>query len=443
MIVTTETVSGISRRLNVTVPASRIDEQFEARLKKAAKNVKINGFRPGKVPMSRIRSDYGPGIRQDVINDMIRDTVFEAIQQEKINAVGMPNIEKVDLTKDGLVYEATVEVYPEVNVKDLKDLSVTRKTSEVNDEDVDGMIDNLRKQRQEWAVTKGMAKKDMQATFDFEGTVDGEKFEGGTAEDFKLVLGSGRMIPGFEDGIIGMKAGEEKVIDVTFPEDYQAENLQGKAAQFKITLKQVEKPKLPEIDAEFLTVFGVSAEEGVDKLKADVRKNMEREVKNSLRQQVKQAAFNAVVENNEVEVPTAMVTEEIGRQRQQMLQQFAQQFGGAQNFDQSMLPDELFREQAERAVKLGVLVGKILEDAKLTVDQERVKAFIEETAQSYEDPQEVVDFFSNDQQQRSQIEAVVLEDQVVDYILQHAAVTDENISYQDLLKEQQAQRANR
>ncbi len=443
MIVTTETVSGISRRLNVTVPASRIDEQFEARLKKAAKNVKINGFRPGKVPMSRIRSDYGPGIRQDVINDMIRDTVFEAIQQEKINAVGMPNIEKVDLTKDGLVYEATVEVYPEVNVKDLKDLSVTRKTSEVNDDDVDGMIENLRKQRQEWAVTKGMAKKDMQATFDFEGTIDGEKFEGGSAEDFKLVLGSGRMIPGFEDGIIGMKAGEEKVIDVTFPEDYQAENLQGKAAQFKITLKQVEKPKLPEINAEFLTVFGVTEEEGIDKLKADVRKNMEREVKNSLRQQVKQAAFNAVVENNDVDVPSAMVTEEIGRQRQQMLQQFAQQFGGAQNFDQSMLPDELFREQAERSVKLGVLVGKILEDAKLTVDQERVKAFIEETAQSYEDPQEVVDFFSNDQQQRAQIEAVVLEDQVVDYILQNAAVTDESISYQDLLKEQQAQRANR
>lgn len=443
MIVTTETVSGISRRLNVTVPASRIDEQFEARLKKAAKNVKINGFRPGKVPMSRIRSDYGPGIRQDVINDMIRDTVFEAIQQEKINAVGMPNIEKVDLTKDGLVYEATVEVYPEVNVKDLKDLSVTRKTSEVNDDDVDGMIENLRKQRQEWAVTKGMAKKDMQATFDFEGTIDGEKFEGGSAEDFKLVLGSGRMIPGFEDGIIGMKAGEEKVIDVTFPEDYQAENLQGKAAQFKITLKQVEKPKLPEINAEFLTVFGVTEEEGVDKLKADVRKNMEREVKNSLRQQVKQAAFNAVVENNDVDVPSAMVTDEIGRQRQQMLQQFAQQFGGAQNFDQSMLPDELFREQAERSIKLGVLVGKILEDAKLTVDQERVKAFIEETAQSYEDPQEVVDFFSNDQQQRAQIEAVVLEDQVVDYILQNAAVTDESISYQDLLKEQQAQRANR
>lgn len=443
MIVTTETVSGISRRLNVTVPASRIDEQFEARLKKASKNVKINGFRPGKVPMSRIRSDYGPGIRQDVINDMIRDTVFEAIQQEKINAVGMPNIEKVDLTKDGLVYEATVEVYPEVTVKSLKDLAIERQTAEINDANVDTMIDNLRKQRQEWAVTKGMAKKDMQVTFDFEGTVDGEKFDGGTAEDFKLVLGSGRMIPGFEDGITGMKAGEEKVIDVTFPEDYQAENLQGKAAQFKINLKQVEKPKLPEVDAEFLNVFGVTEEEGVEKLKADVRKNMEREVKNSLRQQVKKAAFDALLENNDVEVPSAMVTEEIGRQRQQMLQQFAQQFGGAQNFDQSMLPDELFREQAERSVKLGVLVGKVLEDAKLTVDQDRVKAFIDETAQSYEDPQEVVEFFSNDQQQRAQIEAVVLEDQVVDYILQNAKVTDTAISYEDLLKEQQAQRANR
>ena len=443
MIVKTETVSGVARRLHVTVPTSRIDEQFETRLKSAAKNVKINGFRPGKVPMSRIRSDYGPGIRQDVINDIIRDSVFEAIQQEKINAVGMPNIEKVDLNQSGLVYEATVEVYPEVTVKGLEDLAIERKTSEVTDDDVEGMIDNLRKQRQTWSVTKGMAKKDMQVTFDFEGTIDGEKFEGGSAEDFKLVLGSGRMIPGFEDGIAGMKAGEEKVIDVTFPEDYQAENLRGKAAQFKITLKQVEKPKLPEMDAEFLGLFGVTEEEGVDKLKADVRKNMEREVKNSLRQQLKQSAFNAVLENNDVEVPSAMVTEEIGRQRQQMLQQFAQQFGGAQNFDQSMLPDELFREQAERSVKLGVLVGKVLEDAKLAVDQERVKAFIEETAQSYEDPSEVIEYFSTDKQQRAQIEAVVLEDQVVDHILATAKVTDQPISYQDLIKEQQAQRANR
>ncbi|MEQ1302992.1 trigger factor [Acinetobacter radioresistens] len=443
MQVTSEAVSGVARRLNVSVPTSRINEQFEARLKRTAKTVKINGFRQGKVPVNVVRREYGAGIYQEVVNDIIRDTVFEAIQQEKINAVGMPNIDKVENKDDALVYEATVEVYPEVEVKALDTLTVERKTSEIQDKDVDQMIENLQKQRQTWVETKGMAKKDMQLTFDFEGTIDGEKFEGGSATDFKLVLGSGRMIPGFEDGIIGMKKGEEKVIDVTFPEDYQAENLAGKAAQFKITVKQVEKAKLPELDAEFLQTFGVSEEEGIDKLKADVRKNMEREVRNGLRNQVKQAAFDALVEANEVEVPSAMVAQEIDRQRQQMIQQFTQQFGGAnaQTFDKSMLPDELFKEQAEKSVKLGVLVSKVLADAKLEVDPARVEAYIEDMASSYEDPTEVIEYFKNDKQQRAQIEAVVLEDQVVDYILAAAQVSDTEVSYEDLLKEQQARRA--
>ena len=442
MQVTTEAVSGVARRLNVSVPTSRVNEQFEARLKRTAKTVKINGFRPGKVPLNVVRREYGAGIYQEVVNEIIRDTVFEAIQQEKINAVGMPNIEKVENKDGALVYEAIVEVYPEVEVKTFADLEVERKASEINDKDVDTMIENLQKQRASWTETKGMAKKDMQVTFDFEGTVDGEKFEGGAAEDFKLVLGSGRMIPGFEDGIVGMKKGEEKVIDVTFPEDYQAENLAGKAAQFKITVKLVEKQKLPEIDAEFLKIFGLTEEEGVDKLKADVRKNMEREVRNGLRNQVKQAAFDALVAANEIEVPASMVAQEIDRQRQQMIQQFTQQFGGqgAGAFDSSMLPDELFKEQAEKSVKLGVLVSKVLADAKLEVDQARVDAYIDDMASSYEDPTEVVEYFKNDKQQRAQIEAVVLEDQVVDHILASAKVSDVNVSYEDLLKEQQARR---
>ena len=440
MQVTSEAVSGVARRLNVSVPTSRVNEQFEARLKRTAKTVKINGFRPGKVPLNVVRREYGAGIYQEVVNDVIRDTVFEAIQQEKINAVGMPNIDKVENKEDALVYEATVEVYPEVEVKAFDALEVERKTTEVNDKDVDQMIENLQKQRQGWAETKGMAKKDMQVTFDFEGTVDGEKFEGGTAEDFKLVLGSGRMIPGFEDGIVGMKKGEEKVIDVTFPEDYQAENLAGKAAQFKITVKQVEKPKLPEIDAEFLKTFGLTEEEGVEKLKADVRKNMDREVKNGLRNQVKAATFDALVAANEVEVPESMLAQEIGRQRQQMIQQFTQQFGaqGAQAFDSSMLPDDLFKEQAQKAVKLGVLVSKVLADAKIEVDPARVEAYIDDMASSYEDPTEVIEYFKNDKQQRAQIEAVVLEDQIVDHILASAKVTDTAVSYEELLKEQQA-----
>ena len=440
MQVTSEAVSGIARRLNVSVPTSRVNEQFEARLKRTAKTAKINGFRPGKVPLNVVRREYGAGIYQEVVNDVIRDTVFEAIQQEKINAVGMPNIDKVENKDDALVYEATVEVYPEVEVSAFDALEVERKSSEVNDKDVDQMIENLQKQRAAWAETKGMAKKDMQVTFDFEGTVDGEKFEGGTAEDFKLVLGSGRMIPGFEDGIVGMKKGEEKVIDVTFPEDYQAENLAGKAAQFKITVKLVEKQKLPEIDAEFLKIFGLTEEEGVEKLKADVRKNMDREVKNGLRNQVKSATFDALVAANEVEVPESMLAQEIDRQRQQMIQQFTQQFGaqGAQAFDSSMLPDDLFKEQAEKAVKLGVLVSKVLADSKIEVDPARVEAYINDMASSYEDPTEVIEYFKNDKQQRAQIEAVVLEDQIVDHILAAAKVTNTDVSYEELLKEQQA-----
>ncbi|OTG68556.1 trigger factor [Acinetobacter sp. ANC 4470] len=440
MQVTSEAVSGVARRLNVSVPTSRVNEQFEARLKRTAKTAKINGFRPGKVPLNVVRREYGAGLYQEVVNDVIRDTVFEAIQQEKINAVGMPNIDKVENKDDALVYQATVEVYPEVEVKAFDTLEVERKKSEVNDKDVDQMIENLQKQRASWAETKGMAKKDMQVTFDFEGTVDGEKFEGGTAEDFKLVLGSGRMIPGFEDGIVGMKKGEEKVIDVTFPEDYQAENLAGKAAQFKITVKLVEKQKLPEIDAEFLKIFGLTEEEGVEKLKADVRKNMEREVLNGLRNQVKAATFDALVAANEVEVPASMLAQEIDRQRQQMIQQFTQQFGaqGAQAFDSSMLPDDLFKEQAEKAVKLGVLVSKVLADAKIEVDPARVEAYINDMASSYEDPTEVIEYFKNDKQQRAQIEAVVLEDQIVDHILAAAKVTDADVSYEELLKEQQA-----
>ena len=440
MQVTSEAVSGVARRLNVSVPTSRVNEQFEARLKRTAKTAKINGFRPGKVPLNVVRREYGAGIYQEVVNDVIRDTVFEAIQQEKINAVGMPNIDKVENKDDALVYQATVEVYPEVEVNAFDALEIERKKSEVNDKDVDQMIENLQKQRASWTETKGMAKKDMQVTFDFEGTVDGEKFEGGTAEDFKLVLGSGRMIPGFEDGIVGMKKGEEKVIDVTFPEDYQAENLAGKAAQFKITVKLVEKQKLPEIDAEFLKIFGLTEEEGVEKLKADVRKNMEREVMNGLRNQVKAATFDALVAANEVEVPAAMLSQEIDRQRQQMIQQFTQQFGaqGAQAFDSSMLPDDLFKEQAEKAVKLGVLVSKVLADAKIEVDPARVEAYINDMASSYEDPTEVIEYFKNDKQQRAQIEAVVLEDQIVDHILAAAKVTDTDVSYEEFLKEQQA-----
>lgn len=426
-------ISDKQTQLTVKVPVGTIQSKVESRIRSLAKTAKIDGFRKGKVPVSHIRAQYGAGIQQEVINDVIRDTVFQVLADKKVRAVGVPSIDDVKLENDFLVYQASVEIMPEVQVKGLDEIEVERQMATVSDEDVDTMIENLQKQRQTFETKDGELGDGDEATFDFEGSIDGEKFEGGSAEDFRLVIGSGQMIPGFEDGMKGMKAGEERTIKVTFPEDYQAENLKGKEADFKITLKEVKEAKLPELNDEFFELFGVT-EGGLDKLKTDVRKNMEREIKNAARNQVKQAAFDALVDKNEFDVPNAMLAAEIDRQRNLMLQRFAQQFGANPNtFDKNMLPDELFEDQALRAVRLGVLVGQIIDKQKLEVDQERVTAFIAEAAENYEDPNEVIEYYTNDKQERAGIEAVVLEDQVVEYILSQAKVTDKEVKYQDLL----------
>lgn len=433
-------ISDKQTQLTVKVPVGTIQSKVESRIRSLAKTAKIDGFRKGKVPVSHIRAQYGAGIQQEVINDVIRDTVFQVLADKKVRAVGVPSIDDVKLENDFLVYQASVETMPEVQVKGLDEIEVERQVATVSDEDVDTMIENLQKQRQTFETKDGELGDGDEATFDFEGSIDDEKFEGGSAEDFRLVIGSGQMIPGFEDGMKGMKAGEERAIKVTFPEDYQAENLKGKEADFKITLKEVKEAKLPELNDEFFELFGVT-EGGLDKLKTDVRKNMEREIKNAARNQVKQAAFDALVDKNEFDVPNAMLAAEIDRQRNLMLQRFAQQFGANPNtFDKNMLPDELFEDQALRAVRLGVLVGQIIDKQKLEVDQERVTAFIAEAAENYEDPNEVIEYFTNDKQERAGIEAIVLEDQVVEYILSQAKVTDKEVKYQDLLATaQQAQ----
>lgn len=431
-------ISDKETQLAVKVPVGTIQSKVEARVRHLAKTAKIDGFRKGKVPVSHIRAQYGAGIQQETINDVIRDTVFEALAEKKIRAVGVPNIDDVKLENDFLVYQATVETFPKIEVQGLNEIEVERQVANVSDSDVDTMIENLQKQRQTFETKDGALEDGDEATFDFEGSIDGEKFEGGSAEDYRLIIGSGRMIPGFEDGMKGMKAGEEKVITVTFPEDYQAENLKGKEANFKINLKAVKTPKLPELDEAFFELFGVK-EGGLDKLKADVRKNMEREVKNAARNQVKHAAFDALIEKNEFDVPKAMLEQEIERQREQMVQRFAAQFGGnAKGFDKNTLPNELFEEPALRAVRLGVIVNQLIESQKIELDQDRVTAFIAEAAENYEEPQEVIDYYTNDKQQRAGVEAVVLEDQVVDYILSQAKVSEKEVKYQELLASQQA-----
>lgn len=431
-------VSDKETQLTVKVPVNQIQSKVEARIRQLAKTVKLDGFRKGKVPVSHIRAQYGAGVQQETINDVIRDTVFEALSEKKIRAVGVPNIDDVKLENDFLVYQATVETFPEIVVQGLTEIEVERQVAKVSDSDVDTMIENLQKQRQTFETKEGALEDGDEATFDFEGSIDGEKFEGGSAENYRLVIGSGRMIPGFEDGMKGMKAGEEKVITVTFPEDYQAENLKGKEANFKINVKEVKVAKIPELNEAFFELFGVK-EGGLDKLKADVRKNMEREVKNAARNQVKQAAFDALIEKNEFDVPKPMLDQEIERQRDQMLQRFAAQFGtNANALGKDSLPNELFEEPALRAVRLGVIVNQLIDSQKIELDQDRVTAFIAEAAENYEDPQEVIDYYTNNKQQRAGVESVVLEDQVVDYILSQAKVSEKEVKYQDLLASQQA-----
>lgn len=435
--ITTNKTSNLETQLTIKVPVATIQGRVEKRINQVAKTAKIDGFRKGKVPVSHIRAQYGAGIQQEVINDTIRDTVFDAIREENIRAVGMPNIDDVKLENDFLVYQATVEVFPDVEVQGLSDIEVERHSAKVEDKDVDVMIENLQKQRQTYVTKDGAVADGDQVKFDFEGSIDGEKFEGGSAEDFSLIIGSGRMIPGFEEGIKGMKVGEEKTIDVTFPEDYQAENLKGKQAQFKINVKSIENAQLPELNDEFFEAFGVK-EGGLDKLKTDVRKNMEREIKNAARSQVKEATFNALLDKNEIEIPASMLEAEIDRQRDMMLNRFAQQFGAnPKNFSKDMLPNELFEDQALRAARLGVLVSSIIDKNKLEVDQQRVTNFIKDMSENYEDPQEVIDYYTNNKQERANIEALVLEDQVVDHILAQGKVTDKDVSYQDLLASQQ------
>lgn len=435
--VTSNKLSDQQVQLIVKVPVSNIQKKVESRIRQTAKTARIDGFRKGKVPVSHIRSQYGAGIQQEVINDEIRDTVFDAIRQQDIMAVDMPNIDEVKLEDDFLVYQATVDIFPEIEVQGLSDVDVERHIASISDDDVDTMIESLRQQRQEFVEKDDKLAQGDQATFDFEGSIDGETFDGGTAQDFDLVIGSNRFIPGFEEQMVGMQAGEEKVIEVTFPEDYQAENLAGKDAQFKVAVKSVKQAKLPELDDEFFEVFGVK-EGGLDKLKADVRKNMEREIKNASRNQVKQAVFDALLEKNEFDIPKAMLEQEINRQRNMMLQRFSQQFGAnPNNFSGDMLPNELFEDQALRSARLGVIVSRLINSQELKVDQERVEEFIKESAENYEDPQEVIDYFTNDEQQRANIESVVLEDQVVDYVLSQGKVTDKEVGYQELIASQQ------
>ncbi|ASK54990.1 trigger factor [Vibrio tarriae] len=428
MQVTVETLEGLQRRLNITVPAANIEDAVAAELRNIAKNRRFDGFRKGKVPMKMVAKMYGKAVRQDVLGEVMQRHFIEAIVKEKINPAGAPTFAPVEIGEGkDLVFTATFEVYPEVELKGLESIAVEKPSAEVTDADVAEMLETLRKQQATWKEVDEAAENGKRVSIDFVGSIDGEEFEGGKAENFPLEMGAGRMIPGFEDGIVGKTKGMEFVIDVNFPEDYHAENLKGKAAQFAIKVNKVEARELPELNDEFVARFGV-AEGGVDALKAEVRKNMERELKQAIKARIKEQAIEGLVKANEIDVPSALIDQEIGVLRQQA----AQRFGG--NVEAAaQLPRELFEEQAKRRVVVGLLLGEVIRTHELKADEEKVKALITEMATAYEDPTEVVAYYEQNQQLMNNMRNVALEEQAVDAIIAKAQVTEKAISFSELM----------
>lgn len=432
MQVTVETKEGLERVLTITVPAANIEAEVNKELLNIAKNRRFDGFRKGKVPMKMVAKMYGSAVRHDKMGEVMHRHFIEAIIKDKINPAGTPTFAPVEFAEgQDLVFTATFEIYPEVTLQGLDKVIVEKPQVEVKDEDVAEMLETLRKQQSTWADADVAAEDGTRATINFVGSIDGELFEGGKADNFPLEMGQGRMIPGFEDGIKGKKAGDELTIDVNFPEDYHAENLKGKAAQFAITVVKVEARELPEMNDEFVTKFG--AEGGVEGLKAEVRKNMERELAQAVKNKIKEQAINGLVEQNNIDVPSALIEQEVEVLRQQAVQRFG---GNADTAPE--LPSELFEEQAKRRVVVGLLLGEVIKTEELKADDEKVKALINEMASAYEDPTEVVAYYEGNEQMMNNMRNVALEEQAVEAILAKAQVSEKAVGFNELMNQQPA-----
>ena len=430
MQVSVETTKGLERRLTISVPAEKVDVEVKNRLRQVAKTQRINGFRPGKVPASVIQKRFGQSVRQEVAGEIMQRSFVDAIVAEKINPAGRPAfVAKSNEEGKALEFDATFEVYPEVELKDLEKIAVKRPTVEVTDTDLDEMFVTLQKQHQTWKENKRKTKKGDKLTLDFTGRIDGEEFEGGKADGFELELGAGRMIPGFESEITGMKAGEEKTIKVTFPADYHAENLKGKEAEFDIVVHKTEGAVLPKIDDDFAKLFGVE-EGGVEALRTEVSKNMTRELTQAVKGKVKEQVIEGLLAGHEVGLPAALVAQEVEVLRKQAMQRFEGQMD-PKNLPE--LPAEMFSEQAERRVKIGLLLGEVIKVNELKVDTAKVDELIASAASAYEDPQEVIQYYASNKELMQQMQNVALEEQAVELLVEKAKVTNKKASFSEIM----------
>ncbi|HEY5789267.1 MAG TPA: trigger factor [Gammaproteobacteria bacterium] len=427
MQVTVDKISDLERKITVQVPAEQVDGKIEEKLKSMAPRTKVHGFRPGKVPLRVVRQMYGKQVREEVIGELIQNSFIETVQKEQLRPAGGPRVERtVDQPGAELEYVATFEVYPELSVAPLEQLEVTRVNAEIGEADIDRVVENMRRQRTRWEPVERPAEQGDKVTLTFEGRIDGEAFPGGSAKDFPLVLGSGQMIPGFEDGLVGRKAGDSATLELSFPADYPNQELAGKPTQFEVDIGTVTQPVLPGLDDAFFALFGV-AEGGAEAFRAAVKENMARELEQAVRNRVKEDLLAKLLEANPVTAPRALVDEEVDRMLAQMQQRTGVKAKGG-------LPRELFTEQAQRRVALGLLLGELIKTSELQPDPERVRQTIERFAEGYERPHEVVAWYYGNREQLNSVEMAVLEDQVVDWVLERATVVDQPVSFEEIMQ---------
>jgi trigger factor len=433
MAVTVETLEKLERRITLTLSADALRNEVDSRLKRLAKTVKADGFRPGKVPLSVVAQRYGHSVQYEVMNDQVGEAFSKAANEAQLRVAGVPRISEKDGAPEGeIAFDATFEVYPEVKIGDLSTVEVERVSSEVDDAAIDRTLEILRKQRRTFAQRPaGEAAADSdRVTIDFEGKIDGVPFEGGAAQGFQFILGEGRMLEAFEKAVRGMKVGESKTFPLQFPEDYQGKDVAGKEADFLVTLKKVEAQHLPDVDDAFAKSLGI-ADATVEGLRADVRKNLEREVKFRVVGRNKAAVMDALVGAAELELPKALVQNEIDRLVEGARADLKQR--GVKDADKAPIPVEMFQAQAEKRVRLGLVVAELVRAHKLQATMEQLTAHIEEMAQSYEKPEEVKRWYFGDRQRMAEVEAVVIENNVTDFVLRQAQVKNKAVAFDELM----------
>ncbi len=433
MAVTVETLDKLERKITLSLPVGTIQNEVDSRLKRLARTVKMDGFRPGKVPMNVVAQRYGYSVQYEVMNDKVGEAFAVAANEANLRVAGQPRISEKEGAPEGqLQFDAVFEVYPEVTIKDLSSAEVERVSSQVTEEAIDKTVEILRKQRRSFAqrAMDAAAQDGDRATIDFEGKIDGEPFAGGKAEDFQFLIGDGQMLKEFEEAVRGMKSGESKTFPLNFPADYHGKDVAGKQADFLVTVKKIEAAHLPEVNEAFAKSLGI-AESSVESLRADIRKNLERELKFRLISRNKSAVMDALVAQAELDIPKASVQAELERLVEGARADLKQR--GVKDADKAPIPEDLFRPQAEKRVRLGLVVAELVRANELQAKPEQVSAHIQELASSYEKPEDVVRWYTGDRRRMAEVEAVVIENNVTDFVLSKAKVNEKALGFDELM----------